>query len=569
MQEMMALLPVLHKEIGLSIIDDSEELQCLVKSRMRKYDLNGDGVLNEQEFIELYRWTLWLKYEDLDPPIHRRSELIQAVKKGNPSKHYQLGQQLGQGQFGIVNMVRHRDSGADRVLKTINKRTAVQAGTPLAMLNQEMDILALLDHPHILRLFEHYNDTENIYIITDVCYGGHLLEIVEEHCTQRRPLPEAWVARVFNQAIEAVGYCHSKGIMHKDIKFENLMLNNRVTCECQLEDIHVIVIDVGLSELFGAQHGKGLRSNIIAGSPATMAPEVIRRDFSFKCDIWSFGCLLYAIFNNQPAYLPDGAGGQVLYTYPFAPKPTEQDPFGIQGLLQAQMAGPPMGPLQGVSPEAKEAVLRMLTCNDRDRPDAVECQKLPWFSCYNPHATVSLSEDAVSALLQDREVSIWRRTVTLEAATQLPVSALHKLEDEFEALAASTGGTHIECSVLAEALERQGVAAEVAQKVADVADLDRSGMIEWSEFVAAMLPACHEIFAQVVESIFSEYDVNHDGHLDPAEVAQLLQDGRIDDRHMPVNKTVEMMIEELDENRDGKISFSEFHDYLLRVDGHH
>jgi calcium-dependent protein kinase len=453
MDELLELIPSLHKEIGLLIVEDSEELTSLVRSRMRKYDLNGDGVLSMQEFLELYRWTLWLKYEDLDPPIQTRTILIKDAHKGNPMTYYEIGQQIGQGMFGIVNLVKHRESGHERVLKTINKRTAVAAGTPLAMLSQEMDILALLDHPHVLRLFEHYNDTENIYIVTDVCYGGHLLNIVEEHCSQRIPMPEAWVSRVFKQAIEAVGYCHSKGVMHKDIKFENLMLNKAVTCKSPLQDIHVIVIDVGLSELFGPMHRKGLRSNMSAGSPATMAPEVIRRDFSYKCDIWSFGCLLYAIFNNQPAYLPDGAGGQVLYTYPFSPAPTEQDPWGLEGLARAQLAGPPMQPLRAVSQEGQDAVIRMLTCDERMRPSAQECLRLPWFSTYNPTKVLELSEDQVRALLEDREVHIFKRAVTLEAATQLPVSAVLQLEQEFEAMAASTGGTQIQCSVLADALE--------------------------------------------------------------------------------------------------------------------
>jgi len=195
--ELLALIPMVHEEVGLSILEDSEDIQTLVRSRMRKFDINGDGVLNEQEFMELYKWTLWLKYEDLDPPIKKRCEVIKQVHRGNPNSFYYIGAKIGQGQFGIVNMVRHRETGAERVLKTINKRTAVQSGTPLNMLSQEMDILALLDHPHILRLFEHYNDTENIYIVTDVCYGGHLLQIVEEHCSQRKPMPEAWVSRFF------------------------------------------------------------------------------------------------------------------------------------------------------------------------------------------------------------------------------------------------------------------------------------------------------------------------------------------------------------------------------------
>jgi len=295
-----------------------------------------------------------------------------------------------------------------------------------------------------------------------------------------------------------------------------------------------------------------------------MAPEVLRRDFSFKCDIWSFGCLLYAIFNNQPAYLPDGAGGKVLYTYPFAPVPTQEDPFGIKGLLQAQLAGPDMRPIQGASREGQEAVVWLLQPDERRRPTAQECMRLEFLTTFNPTKSIPLSDDQVSALLQDREVNILKRAVTLEAATQIPVSAVHELEAEFEAMAASTGGTQIECAVFAEALVRKGIAPDVAQKVAEVADMDKSGTIEWSEFVAAMLPACHELFAESLQQVFQVHDVDNNGYLDMDEVSLMLQGGDIASMHLPVSKTVEMMIQELDENHDGQISFAEFHNYLLR-----
>jgi serine/threonine protein kinase len=102
-------------------------------------------------------------------------------------------------------------------MKTINKQRAVASGTPLMTLHQEIDMLTMLDHPHILRLFEHYEDSHNIYIITAMCEGGELLDIVEEHARKRRPLPEQWIATVFRQSVEAIAYCHAKGVMETDL----------------------------------------------------------------------------------------------------------------------------------------------------------------------------------------------------------------------------------------------------------------------------------------------------------------------------------------------------------------
>merc|ERR1719502_2247874 len=174
-------------------------------------------------------------------------------------------------------------------------------------------------------------DSTNIYIVTDICPGGELLGVVEQHAKDKRPLEERWVAKVFMQIIEGIGYCHSKGVMHKDIKLENIML--RTPAE-PIEDVKAVIIDVGLAELFGAQHKKASRSTQVAGSLCTMSPEMVRRaPFSYKCDIYSLGCLLFAIFNPTPEWLPDGKGGQILYTYPYMPRPTAMDPSGIQSLI--------------------------------------------------------------------------------------------------------------------------------------------------------------------------------------------------------------------------------------------
>merc|ERR1712176_517374 len=100
-----------------------------------------------------------------------------------------------------------------------------------------------------------------------------------EQIQKRQRFSEPWVARVFSQTLEALAYCHEKGVMHKDLKFDNLMLRTVVTADSPIEDIHVMLIDVGLAELFGPEHGKSTHSNVIAGTLITMAPEVIARHF--------------------------------------------------------------------------------------------------------------------------------------------------------------------------------------------------------------------------------------------------------------------------------------------------
>ena len=214
--ELERLVPRLHAELGIRAPSEPEDAAHLARRRMRRFDLNGDGVLGASEFVELYRWALWRRYEDLDPPRFKRGDAVGGLRKGSPGQFYTLGKVLGAGQFGVVSLATHRRTGLERAMKTIHKEKAAGSGTPLGLLRQEIDVLALLDHPHILRLFEHYNDTENLYLIVDAIAGGELQDILNEHAERSLPMPEAWVVRVFAQVLEAVAYCHAKGVAHKE-----------------------------------------------------------------------------------------------------------------------------------------------------------------------------------------------------------------------------------------------------------------------------------------------------------------------------------------------------------------
>lgn len=568
MEELEVVIPELAKDLGLLIPEDTEERAKQVRSRMRKFDANGDGVLSEDEFLELYKWYLWRQYEDLMPPNFKRKGQIASVKRGIPSQVYTIGKELGKGAFGIAYKVHHKKhADIERVMKTVNKQKAIESGTPLALIHQEIDLLAILDHPHILKLFEHYADHMNIYIITGVCNGGELLDIVEDHANKGKALPESWIARVFSQALEAIGYCHAKGVMHKDLKFENVMLRHKVTAESPFEMIHAIVIDVGLAELFGQEHGKSQRSDQLAGSLSTMAPEVIGRDFSSKCDVWSLGIMLFAIYNAVPQYIPDGEGGQVLFTYPFFPSPTHVDPYGLEALVKAQRSGPPMAQIAHASPEAQDMIVKMLTFNERHRPTAPQMLEHSFFQNMDPSKSVELSTEQVQSLLKYREQKTWWHAMISAAASQIPATKVMHLSDVFRTIDTDNNG-FIEKQELSSKLQSLGVSLDASNKAADAADYDGSGKIEWSEFVAAMIPASHELFATALQVAFSHFDTNHDGHLDKDEISALLQSGHISQEHMP-GKTVEQMISELDANHDGEISFEEFQHYFMNAEEQH
>merc|ERR1719416_371944 len=109
---------------------------------------------------------------------------------------------------------------------------------------------------------------------------------------------EYWVAKVMQHTLSAVAYCHSKGVIHKDLKPENVMMSSARGAPVQ--DLHVVVVDFGLAQMFS---NPGDRLQEIAGTPPFMAPEVWAGSFGKGCDVWSCGVILFFMLSGQYPFM--------------------------------------------------------------------------------------------------------------------------------------------------------------------------------------------------------------------------------------------------------------------------
>eukprot|EP00439_Symbiodinium_sp_Y106_P087368 s78_g47.t1 len=360
-----------------------------------------------------------------------------------------------------------------------------------------------------------------------------------------------------------------------------------------------------------------MRSSARSGTLTTIAPEVLQGDFCYKCDVWSLGCMLFAVFNPQPSYIPGPDGNPILCPYPFHPKPTEslgaraglprpyadapvrfmgmnpemarmptllpaaivphwqilrKDRLGLDALMQQQRKGPDLRRLT-TGPAVKDLVGRMLCFEEEQRPTAKECLRSSWLGSGGNTPLENQAQSKQESLKimispvidHDREHRTWWRAVAVQAAAQLPGGVLESLAKLFrEAHEGQTDGA-IEKHALVQMLQRLKVSPELAQSAADMADFDGDGLIEFSEFVATCLPSARELFAVSLQMAFHSFDTNSDGTLDRSEVAQLLQSGQIEENHLPKTKTVQEMVEELDLDHNGVISFNEFQHYFMNA----
>ncbi|KAL6629122.1 hypothetical protein ACP70R_028887 [Stipagrostis hirtigluma subsp. patula] len=200
---------------------------------------------------------------------------------------YEIGRQLGQGNFAKVYFARNLSSGQAVAIKIIDKDKVVRVGL-MVQIKREISIMRLVRHPNILQLFEVMASKSKIYFVLEYAKGGELFNKIS-----KGKFSEDLARKYFHQLISAVDYCHSRGVYHRDLKPENLLLDDNENLK---------VSDFGLSALAESKRQDDLL-HTTCGTPAYVAPEVLsRRGYDgVKADIWSCGVILFVLVAG---YLP-------------------------------------------------------------------------------------------------------------------------------------------------------------------------------------------------------------------------------------------------------------------------
>jgi len=269
------------------------------------------------------------------------------------AKYELMAEILGEGSFGCVRKCCNRHTKQVCALKTIDKSKLPDA----TQLRREVDILLDIDHPHIIKLYDVYEDSKNIYLVSELCSGGELYDrVVDKTKSKEGHFSEFTAARIVKNILSAISYCHDvKNIVHRDLKPENFLLTDKT------DDAQVKVIDFGLS-----RYSKN-RMESKVGTIYYVAPEVLFGEYTNKADIWSIGVVAYVLLCGFP---PFNAGSEQL-TYNVVKEGDAKFPEKAWGKI---------------SPEAINFIKRLLDKDPDRRPSAAEALQDPWVTneCVNP-----------------------------------------------------------------------------------------------------------------------------------------------------------------------------------------
>jgi calcium-dependent protein kinase len=474
------------------------------------------------------------------------SKFLVGKGSSDPNQIYIRKKILGRGSFGTVYLVKHKDLTRYFAMKVIKKSSSKNNEEEEDLMN-EIEILRKLDHPNILKITDFYSLKTEYNIITEYCQEGELFDEIKANA----PFSEVMAAWYMNQILSAVCYCHSMNILHRDLKPENILIVKR-----QKNGYHPIkIIDFGTAKVFKKEKNE----HLLIGSAYYIAPEVLSRNYTELCDLWSCGVIMYILLTGRPPFngineeeimkkIKDGVYDMSRY------------PWGI------------------ISEDAKDLIKGLLQVNPKKRFTAKQALEHKWFknekikasqTCYN--IKNRQLNKLIDNLVKYRTDNILRcAVIALLVHNSIQLNQAHDAVKLFN-LIDKNGDGRISREELFNGLQpyKKDLSDEELRKQVDTIftniDTDHNNYIEYEEFVRAAIDKDHFLSVNFIQFSFNYFDKDHNGEITYEEVKNKFCQSDKNKNSYKAQEQLKEAFNQIDINGDGKLSFEEFGEMMKNI----
>ena len=451
---------------------------------------------------------------------------------------YRLGRLLGKGTFGNVYEATHLASGTKRAVKIISRELVSDAAIG-SMMNEvallKSLVLSTQDHPHILKIYEVLLEQDTIDLVFELLSGGELYSKI----AARQRMDEEVVREYMQQILSAVAYCHDRHIVHRDLKPENIVFESR-SVNAMLK-----IIDFGISRRLSPTGTLSKAAGTVSSTqPYYLAPEVKSGNYDEKCDLWSCGVMACIMLSGM---------------MPLSPEMEECFDQLHTGRLDFNKDY-----WAAVSEEAKDFLTQILQTDPKARPSARGLLSHPWLKaatqsyCTAGQETLHrLQTFAFSSRLQSDKL---KQAALSYIATQLTtVQETEQIRRLFIAMDEDGDGRLSKEEVI-KGLGKVKLKHVNVERVMRDCDSDKSGYIDYTEFLTASMNWQLTLDDLQIETAFAAFDEDRDGRIDMKELQQIFPDSNVD----PEDPIWRDILLEVDGDGDGCIDIKEFKRLIRR-----
>ena len=492
-----------------------------------------DGLLSPQRSNYNYR-NPSEKLDISDISLSISNKLIINEIDQSPEKKYKIVQNLGNGSYGDVFLAYNIYTKEKVAIKKIYKSN--EAALSDGEILDEVKILKSLDHPDIVKIIEFYNTEEAYYIVNEYCSGGELFEKAE------KGMSETQISVVFKQILSGLSYLHSKNIVHRDLKLENILISDKEYVEMTGEEYFDIkIIDFGNAIIFD----KNKTSNSIVGSSYYIAPEVFKRKYNRECDLWSAGVILYMLIVGCPPF--DGNSDKK-----------------IASIIKTGIFDKDNPRWNDASSEVRDLISKLLVYDPEKRITANQALQHPWFKKTNSdilYYNISKQEIllCIQNILSYNIKSKFEELVLAYIIHNIPRQRDIRIAIKLFKLVNTHGDGRLQKEELKKTL-LNFVSEEYLKNYDEIFKLldgDNNGIIEYEEFLRAALDKKKILTENNLKLSFRFFDKENNGFITKSQMKTFFEESNINDT------LCQNIFDEVDLNKDGKIDFQEFKNMML------
>ena len=471
------------------------------------------------------------------------------IRKNNkkPNDNYIISKSLGEGGFGSVVKVIHKNTGQVRAMKIIPKNNLKQGYTEEEIF-REINILKKLEHPYIMKLYEFYSDEEYFYLINEFCSEGDLSEKLQKVGRFEEKLVKLLMFQIFS----AVWYLHSNNVIHGDLKLENVMIDNLNFHESKkkndnnnnnnlknsfekrlslvtsykldfhniqnvegnkhkfdnIKNFEIKLIDFGAAKIF-TKYKKQFDDTV--GTLVYCSPEVLKNNYDSKCDIWSCAVIMYILLSGE---------------IPFSGDSEEEI---IKSIMNKKVSFDSSF-FNNVSEEAKDLIQKCLIYNKSKRYNAKEALDHPFFkididvnNLFQEDLTVEINQVLVRMKNFSTKSKFHQAILVFLAYNYAEKRITERLKHIFFYINKSLDGRIKPKELLSIYQENNmKITKDEVLKIIKSVDFNNSGAIEYEEFIRIALPK-EDLLTEInLKEAFDLFDINKTGNITVNEMKEVL-----------------------------------------------